>query len=202
MTRIIENIVPFRQRKKPVNHLTFTLGIWMNGEIYWLKNKSEKFLISEGISVNIHQRSTISKVNFFDVYVTNHGKKDRQVKLLMMHHHPHQQKEQVSFISPVEKVIYHFSGGIMHLVNGSYNGSSFNHYTIQPKWSITRNVFWDCHNKGTLKYQPMMKGSVASICTFDLDLKGREVHKCSSWSILGNNKSEIYELNKRLIKTY
>lgn len=202
MTRIMGKVVPFRRKKKAINHLIFTPGIWINGEIYWLKNKNERFFISEGISVKIHQRSTISKVNFFDIFVTNHHKNERQVKLLMMYHHPYQKKEHFSFISPVEKVIYYFSGGFMHLINGSYNGNGFNHYTVQPEWNITNNIFWDCHEKGTLKYQPMLRGSATSIYTFDLKIGGREVHKCSSWSILGTNNNEIQEINKRLTKTH
>ena len=102
-----------------------------------------------------------------------------------------QRKEHVSFISPVEKVIYHISGGMIYLVNGLYNGGSFNHYTIQPKWNISSNIFWDCQKKGKLKYRPMQKGSIASIYTFDMNIAARDVQKCSSWSVLGNNKFEI-----------
>ncbi|WP_428909117.1 hypothetical protein [Niallia sp. Krafla_26] len=202
MTKIIENIIPFKRKQKLFDQLIFTPGIWINGKTYWIKNKNEIFLISEGISVKVLQKSKHSKVNYFDIFVTNHSKQDKQVKLLMMYHHYNQRKEQVSFISPVENVIYHISGGMVYLVNGMYNGNGFNHYTIQPKWNISSNIFWECPKKGKLNYLPMLKGSIASIYTFDMNISARDVQKCSSWSILGNNKYEISELNNRLLKTY
>lgn len=202
MTKIIKNIIPFDNKTKWIDRLIFTPGIWVNGKMYWLKNRGERFLISEGISVKIKHRSPHSKINFFDVFVTNHGKEERQVKLLMMHHPHHIMKEPFSFVSPVEKVIYHLSNGMIYLVNGLHNGKGFHHYTIQPKWNIARNNFWDCQEKGILKYIPMLKGSAASIHTFDLNLSARGTQRCSSWSITGNSKLEINELNKRLLKTY
>ncbi|WP_338470253.1 hypothetical protein R4Z10_15810 [Niallia sp. XMNu-256] len=202
MTKIIENIVPFQQKRKFIHHLNFTPGIWINGKTHWLKKTNEMFLISDGISVKMNQRSTISKVNYFDMIVTNHGKKERHVKLLMMYHHPNQKKEHISFISPVDKVIYHVSGGLIYLVNGMHNGNGFNHYTIQSRSNISSNSFWDCQEKGILNYRPMYKGSAASIKVFDLKIGARDIQKCSTWSISGNNKIEITELNNRLLKTY
>jgi len=201
MTKIIENIVPFNKKKKYTDRLVFTPGIWINGKTYWLKNRRESFLISEGISVSIKHKSTHSKINFFDIFVSNHWKEERQVKLLMMYHHNHM-KEHFSFVSPVERLIYHMADGMIYLVNGLHNGKSFNHYTIQPRWNITKNIIWECQEKGILNYMPMLKGSAASIYTFDLNLHSRGTQTCSSWSIIGNNKIELNELNNRLLKTY
>ena len=202
MNRIVEKIIPFNKKRKDIDRLVFTLGIWINGRTYWLENKSERFLISEGISVNMNQKIIHSKIKYFDVIVTNHGKRDRRVKLLMMNHH--QRKEHFSYISPVDKVIYHISSGKIHLVNGLHNGKGFNHYTIQPEWTIKRNssYLWDSQEKGILKYMPMFKGAAASVHTFDLNIEARGTQKCSSWSIIGNDKKEIIELNRRILKTY
>jgi hypothetical protein len=200
MTRIVEKIVPFIKKRNDVGRLVFTAGIWINGRTYWLGNKSERFLISEGISVNMNQKMIHSRIKYFDIFVTNHGKKDVQVKLLLMNHH--YTKEHFSFISPADKVIYHISNGEIHLVNGLYNGKGFNHYTIQPKWQIEGSHLWDCQEKGILKYFPMLKGAAASVHAFDLCIEARGSQKCSSWSIMGNNQKEINELNHHLLKTY
>ena len=200
MTRIFEKIVPFNKKRNDIDRLVFTLGIWINGRTYWLENKNERFLISEGISVNFNQKTIHSKIKYFDVFVTNHGKKDRQVKLLIMNHH--HRKEHFSYISPVDKVIYHISSGEIHLVNGLHNGKGFNHYTIQPQWNIKSKYLWDSQEKGILKYMPMLKGAAASIHTFDLSIQARGTQKCSSWSIIGNDKKEIKDLNHHILKTY
>ena len=80
MTKIVENIIPFKQNKKKLGDpLIFTPGIWVNGKTYWIKNKQELFLISEGISIKVQQRTKHSKVNFFDIFVRNHRKRIKKL---------------------------------------------------------------------------------------------------------------------------
>ena len=182
--------------------LIATPGIWINGKTYWLHNEREKSILEEGISIHVKQRTPHSKISYLDIYISNHERKEKQLKLLMMHQHENQLKEHFSFVSPVEKVIYHLAGQNVYLVNGSFNGEQISQCTIQSQWNFYKNTYWDCLEKGILKYQPMVKGIAVSLYSFKIDLQGRETVKSSSWIISGKNKSEILDLNACFLKTH
>lgn len=184
------------------DRLISTPGIWINGKTLWLKDSCEKFLLEEGISVHIKQEPIHSKVYYYDIFVTNHEKREKSLKLLMMNHHNNQLQEHLSFISPAEKVIYHMANQMIYLVNGRHNGKGISNCTVQPHWSIFNDTYWDNTEKGILKYQPMVKGSSVSMYTFDVGLSGRETKKSSSWVIAGKSKTELIDLNNSIIKSY
>lgn len=184
------------------NPIITTHGIWINGKVYWLKDTSEKFLVNEGVSVHVKQESLHSRVKYFNIYVTNHEKKEKMVKLLLKHSHKNSSREEFSFISPAEKVIFHLADKMIYLVNGKNNGNGMNQCTIQSQWNVFNESYWDNKEKGVFKYQPMVKGSAVSLSEFDIELSGRETKKVNSWVISGTNKKELMDLNNSILKTY
>jgi hypothetical protein len=184
------------------NQLVMTLGVWIDGKTYWLKNEEEKFLVQEGISIKVTKESLHSEINYFNFLIMNHEQTPQKVKLLIMHHHKHPTKEHFSFISPTDKVIYHFADQMIYLVNGRPAGNGISECTIQPQWNVLSEVFWSSRDHGTLKYMPMLKGSAISIYALTHELDGGEMQKCNSWVISGNNKEELMQLNSSILKTY
>jgi hypothetical protein len=187
----------YERSRKP---LIFSPGIWVNGKVYWLGNMTEKLLPQEDLSIRIKQANVHSKVDFFDLYVTNHSKVDKEARLILMQRHAESALEQFSFVSPNENVIFHFADKRVYLVNGLNGNGTMKQCTVQPIWNVSTERLWNCRKSGKLNYQPMAKGSAASLFSLDLKMNPRETQKSSCWMIEGNEKNTVVNLNAMLLK--
>ncbi len=178
----------------------FNPGIWVDGKVYWLGNRTEKLLPQEELSVKIKQANVHSKIEFFDIYVTNHSKNQKKAKLILMQLFADGAKEQFSFVSPNETAIYHFVDKKIYLVNGLNNNSLMKQCTVQPIWNVSTERLWNSMDTGRLSYQPMAKGAAASLFSLDLTMYPRETRKSSCWIIEGTEKNAVEYLNKLLLK--
>ncbi|RSD27446.1 hypothetical protein [Mesobacillus subterraneus] len=193
----VDNEGDFEPGMKP---LIFSPGIWIDGKIYWLGNTTEKLLPREDLSIKIKQANVHSKVEFFDLYVTNHSQEEKEAKLILMQRHAETAKDQFSFVSPNEDVIFHFADKKIYLVNGMNNNGRMKQCTVQPIWNVSTERLWNCRDSGRLNYQPMAKGAAASLFSLDLKMGPRETQKSSCWMIEGTEKSTVVNLNSMLLK--
>lgn len=178
------------------NGLAVTPGVWIDGKIYWLKDGgNEKIIPEEGISVLVKEGSIHSKTKIHDVYIKNHGERVRSVKLLFIHHYPDVTKELLAFVSPAEKTIFHIKNDHIYLVNGQCQGNKMEQMTVQPLWNVNTSLIWQSLEKGILKYQPMAKGMMVSIFSLDAHVQVSETCKASTWTVFGQNKTELQKLN-------
>jgi hypothetical protein len=180
--------------------LIFTPGLWINGKVYWLGDSTEKLLLLEDLSIKMKQANIHSKVDFFDIFVTNHSKTDREAKLILMQRHSETANEHFSFVSPNDDVIFHFADKQIYLVSGINSCGKMKQCTVQPIWNIGTDRLWSCRESGVLSYQPMAKGAAASIFALDLRMGPRETQKSSCWMIEGTEKKTIINLNQMLLK--
>jgi hypothetical protein len=180
--------------------LQLVIGIWIKGQTYWLHNQSEKIITNEKLTVKIKQENIFSKIRNSHILITNHDKIEKNVKLVLMHRYIHASKDHLAFISPTDQVIFHLANKKVFLVNGHCEGQAIQQATIQPFWSINTGYMWHCENKGTLKYQPMAKGIAVSMFTFNLSISSHETKMASTWTIQGEAKSELLNVNDALLK--
>ena len=180
--------------------LVFTLGLWVSGKINWLENCSERLLPINHLSIKIKQKDIHSKVDYFDIFVTNHSQSIKEAKLILIQRHADAANEHFSFVSPTEEVIYHFVEKKIILVNGMNDAGKMKQCTVQPLWNISTERFWNCLQSGTLNYQPMAKGASASLFCLDLKIGPRETQKSSYWSIEGTEKNSVNNMNNLLLK--
>jgi hypothetical protein len=180
--------------------LQLVIGIWINGQTYWLHNQSEKIITNEKLTVKIKQENIFSKIRNSHILMTNHDQLEKNVKIVLMHRYIHASKDHLAFISPTDQVIFHLANKKVFLVNGQCEGQAIQQATIQPFWSINTGYMWSCENKGTLKYQPMAKGIAVSMFTFNLSIPSHETRTASTWTIQGEAKSELLNVNEALLK--
>jgi hypothetical protein len=180
--------------------LQLVIGIWINGQTYWLHNQSEKIITNEKLTVKIKQENIFSKIRNSHILMTNHDQLEKNVKIVLMHRYTHASKDHLAFISPTDQVIFHLANKKVFLVNGKCEGQAIQQATIQPFWSINTGYMWSCENKGTLKYQPMAKGIAVSMFTFNLSIPSHETRMASTWTIQGEAKSELLNVNEALLK--
>jgi hypothetical protein len=180
--------------------LQLVIGIWINGQTYWLHNQSEKIITNEKLTVKIKQENIFSKIRNSHILMTNHDQLEKNVKIVLMHRYIHASKDHLAFISPTDQVIFHLANKKVFLVNGKCEGQAIQQATIQPFWSINSGYMWSCENKGTLKYQPMAKGIAVSMFTFNLSIPSHETRMASTWTIQGEAKSELLNVNEALLK--
>ncbi|MCM3665574.1 hypothetical protein M3204_14250 [Mesobacillus subterraneus] len=180
--------------------LIFSHGLWIDGKIYWLGNASEKLLPFDELSIKVKQANIHSKVEFFDIFVTNHAKSCKQAKLILIQRHAETANEHLSFVSPNEDVIFHIADKRIYLVNGMNSSGRMKQCTVQPVWNISTERLWNCRESGKLNYQPMAKGAAASVFSLDLNMGPRETQKSSCWMIEGTEKNTVVNLNNMLLK--
>jgi hypothetical protein len=180
--------------------LQLVIGIWINGQTYWLHNQNEKIITKEKLTVKIKQENIFSKIRNSYIFITNHDELEKNVKIVMMHRYVHASKDHLAFISPKEQVIFHLANKKVFLVNGQYEGQVIQQATIQPFWSMNSDYMWSNQSKGMLKYQPMAKGIAVSMFTLNLCIPSHETKKASTWTIQGEAKRELLNVNEALLK--
>jgi hypothetical protein len=199
MKTIIEKSEP-QFEEVMLSQLQMVIGIWVNGNTYWLNNQNEKIIPKEQLTVKIKQEPVHSKVRLSQIYVTNHDSIDKEIKLIIMHRYVQASKDHFTFISPSEQVIFHLANKKVFLVNGQFENQKIQQATIQPFWTMNTEKMWNCISNGILKYQPMAKGLAVSLFTLSLFVPSNETKKGSTWTIQGESKSELLKVNNTLLK--
>ncbi|KAB2338521.1 hypothetical protein F7731_02875 [Cytobacillus depressus] len=186
-------------------------GVWINGSTYWLTNGLESFIANEGISVQLKQEQGPTSVQLYNVSITNHQERPLHVKLLIQNRHYQSRKRQhrlfkeydhFSFISPSEKVAFHFDHQNVYLANGYNHERIDGASTIQPLKNVSADNIWSCPKTGKLKYNPMANGHSVSLFLYDYNFKEKGTLEGKSWVISGSNEAELIKLNESLLKTY
>jgi len=184
----------------PIDILQFVPGIWVNGKYLWLQNCTEKVIYNEELIIKVKQEQIHSKIRFSSVYVSNHGNKTKEIKILGMHYFFNVGQDHLAFVSPIDHHIFHHVNKKVFLVNAQYNNSDLAEYTAMPLWSAHTDQIWGSLQKGTLKYQPMAKGPAASILAIKMSIAPHETSKMNTWAITGSNKNELMLMEKALLK--
>lgn len=60
--------------------------------------------------------------------------------------------------------------------------------TVQPLWNVHTDHIWSNNQNGTLKYQPMAKGSSVSIFSLNMEVMPQSTGISRAWSIMGTEK--------------
>ncbi|XJZ26226.1 hypothetical protein ACF5W4_12585 [Bacillota bacterium Lsc_1132] len=193
---IIEG-VSFSSTKSDSLH--FTPGIWLNGKCYWLHGVREKVIYEEKLTVKVTLERIHSKIFYYHLFVSNHSTEAKDIKILAAHHHPKIFEKQFSFASPTDRNVFHLVSEEVYMVNARCRGNGANEYTILPYWNLISNQVWNCEERGSLKYQPMVKGLAASILVLDLEVRPHETEKANTWVIHGKSRQEVGMLNQALL---
>lgn len=196
----LSNITRTERENVVKNGLIATPGIWINGKIYWMRDSREKFISEENIFVYVKERSIHSKTKIHEVFIKNHGDYKRNIKVFFMHHYAEVTREILTFVSPVEKSIFHIMNPSVYLVNGYCQGKMMDQMTVQPLWKGNTENIWQSLENGILQYQPMAKGMMVSIFSLEGNVEAHDTCKATSWLVNGENKREALHLNQAMKK--
>ncbi|MEH7074044.1 hypothetical protein [Neobacillus drentensis] len=196
----LQNQKPTYSQQLSQDALQLIPGIWVNGKYFWLQNSMEKVLNEEELIIKVKQEHPHSKIRYSSIYISNHGKESKEVKILAMHYHPIVIHDQLAFVSPTDSMIFHLANKNIYLVNGACNGMGMKEYTAMPQWNAFTDQIWSSLPKGTLNYHPMAKGPAASIFSMKMKIGPHEIGKMSTWTITGSNKNELLSLEHALMK--
>jgi hypothetical protein len=185
-----------------VPQLQLDIGIWMNGQTYWMHNQTEKILTKEKVTVRVSNDYPHSRIRNSFVYVTNHDRNPKTLKLVVMHRYLEASKDHLAFISPSEQIIFHLANKKVFLVNGYCEGQAIQQATVQPFWSMNTDYMWTDIQKGTLKYLPLAKGIAVSVFMLEMDIPGHETKKAITWTIQGEAKKDLININQTLLKKH
>ncbi|MEH7086162.1 hypothetical protein V7139_26045 [Neobacillus drentensis] len=199
------NIIEQLQQKKPSLHLPqetllFIPGLWVNGKYFWLQDCKEKVLHNEEIIIKVKQEQPHSKIRYSSVHISNHSKETKEIKVLSMHYYPLVIQDNLVFVSPTDKRIFHHANNNIYLVNGEHNGVGMKEYTAMPQWKVFTDQIWSSLQKGSLNYLPMAKTPASSIFSIKMSLGPHEIGKMNTWTITGSDKNELLTMEQALLK--
>lgn len=197
----LERDYQYFQKEAYIKKMISTPGIWIDGKVYWIHNGYEKLIPEHSLSVHIKHVQKHSKIQYSEIFVRNHSSVKKECKLFMLNHYPKAYTEHVSFVSPTDNVIFHSIDGHLMLINGEVQGASLDQRTIQPIWNVHADLIWSNYRAGILKYQPMGKGSSVSIYSLNMKINSQKTAVSRNWTIYGEDKKELMELNTILFKT-
>jgi hypothetical protein len=196
----LQKIKPKPSIQQPQETLQFIAGLWINGQYYWLQDCKEKLFNDDEIIIKVKEDQPHSKIRLSSVYISNHSKEMKEVKILAMHYYPNVIQDNMAFVSPTDKRIFHLANENIYLVNGEYNGIAMKEYTVMPQWRVFTDQIWSSLQKGSLNYHPMIKSPAASIFTMKMTLGSHESGKMNTWTISGTNKNELLSMEQALLK--
>jgi hypothetical protein len=179
--------------------LQFIPGLWVNGKYFWLHDCTEKVFHEEELIIKVKQEQHHSKIRFSSVYVSNHSKQTKEVKLLGMHYFPNVIQDNLAFVSPSDNRIFHLANKHIFLVNAEHGGVGLKEYTTMPQWKVYTDTIWSSLEKGNLKYIPMAKAPAASIFALKMSIEPHGISKMNAWTITGSTKNELVSMEKALL---
>lgn len=183
-----------------IEKLALATGLWTSGNVYWSCGRRELVLMKEEISLKIVEEHPHSKITMLNYFVCNHGQTEKQAKILAMHYGQTVLKDHFAFVSPADEIVFHLMDKQLFLVDGRSGPEGNWEPTIVPSWHASLDGIWGSKEKGTLKYNPMAKGSPASILSNDVIIPPGNTVRASTWLISGMDKKELLALNKALLK--
>jgi len=196
-----KDIKPNGEQPVPrVEKLAMATGLWTSGKVYWSCDRTEFVLMKEEISLKIFVEQPHSKITVLNYFVCNHGKAEKQAKLLAMQYGHSFLKEHFAFVSPADEIVFHLMGKHIFLVDGRSDRDGKWELTVVPSWHNCMDVIWGNKEKGALKYNPTAKGNPASILSSDIIIPPGNTVRASTWMISGMDKNELLTLNKALLK--
>ena len=196
----LQKTKPKLSHQPPKETLQFIPGLWVNGKYFWLQDCMEKVFKDEEIIIKVRQEQPHSKIHYSSVYISNHSKETKEVKILAMHYFPNVIQDNLAFVSPTDNRIFHLANKNIYLVNGDYNGEGMKEYTVMPQWNVFTDKIWSSLQKGNLNYHPMAKSPAASIFTITMPIGQHDIGKVNTWTISGSNKNELLSMEQALLK--
>ncbi|MBP2241622.1 hypothetical protein J2Z40_002194 [Cytobacillus eiseniae] len=177
-------------------------GVWVNGKTYWMKRGMDALVLDEGITLQLTEENIHHNTRIFVVKVTNHFRRSIKVKLLLQHRCCQWDYNHLSFISPLEDVVFHLANDSVHLVNGVGNCRNAKKIcTVLPLWNIYKDQIWKSSQSGTVQYCPLANGNAVSLLLYDLNFVDKGSFEGKSWIISGENEVELVKINESLLKT-
>ena len=188
------------KQEPSVGKVQFIPGLWVNGKYFWLPNQTEKVLYEEELVIKVTDKQIHSKVDFHHIYISNHSRQTKDIKFLALHHFQNVNHDCLTFVSPTDQRIFHLANQTVCLMNLLTTGAGKKEYTTVPLWDVFSDQIWHSVKTGELKFQPMAKGSAASILAIKMAIDPKKTEKIATWSISGNKKHDVAALEQALLK--
>ncbi|MED1607385.1 hypothetical protein P4U90_18845 [Cytobacillus kochii] len=189
------------------NLLHQTLGIAVGKSVYWIEMndmaEGREHQV-EGLSIRTEKVRIDHHISMLNFNIYNELSTSKEIKVLMAHSNPRECDYQISFISPIEHLIYHMIDRQLFLVNGHLNGVKMKENTVMQQSQVDNNKIWSYGKGGkqTLSYNPIGKGKVVSLCGDTVKITGKSAIDGQAWSITDDCQKQLLQVNQTLLKKH
>ncbi len=190
------------------------VGVWVDGKLSWLSDENWNFTSNTGqetmsgettavnpdLGIELHFEDVLyneSSIFFRQITVKNQRADKRHIKLYFYHEFEiyESRRGDTSYYSPQQKVIIHYKGRRVFLINALCDGRSMDDYTVGLFGIEGKEGSYLDAADGKLAQNAIEHGKVDSLMGMYMDIEGNSEKKIDYWIAIAKTIQEASDLN-------
>lgn len=192
------NLLHAQAYSNPVNRFNYEIFAWTEESSRVESKQISRFSNWKDFNFVINEEVQ-NEGSFLNFSVENKRRIHRRLKLFFLLDWRADEKERLSFVSPDDNLVYHYSSKKISLID--YKVNKRNGMIRRSIYPLTdQGIFhWkETLRTGSLLYQPLLKGPALTVVSFDLLFSPLQKIQGDIIGIEADNKEELRNLHKHL----
>jgi oligosaccharide amylase len=190
------------------------LGVWIDGKLSWISSGKWKATVASGNETMSGEITAVNEelgielfiedvlyneknIYFRQITIKNLWDSPRHVKVYVSHQFEiyESHRGDTAYYDPLKKVIIHYKGRRVFLINTRNDGKSFDDYTIGIFGIEGKEGSHKDAEDGRLSQNPVEHGKVDSVIGINLDIEANSEKKLDYWIAIARTIQEASDLN-------
>ncbi|MDO8269928.1 MAG: glycoside hydrolase family 15 protein [Candidatus Levybacteria bacterium] len=190
------------------------VGVWIDGHLSWLSDgawkistasgfetmSGETMAVNEELGVELFFEDVLyneKNIFFRQITVKNQWNNARHIKIYFSHEFEiyESRRGDTAYYDPHNKIIAHYKGRRVFLINTSTEGKSFDDYTIGIFGIEEKEGSYKDAEDGKLSQNPIEHGKVDSVIGVYLDIDANSQKTIDYWITIAKTIQEVHDLN-------
>lgn len=191
------------------------VGVWIDGHLSWLSSGAWKISTASGFETMSGETTAVNEelgvelffedvlyneknIFFRQITVKNQWNNARHIKIYFSHEFEiyESRRGDTAYYDPHNKIIVHYKGRRVFLINTSTEGKSFDDYTIGIFGIEGKEGSYKDAEDGKLSQNPIEHGKVDSVIGVYLDIDANSQKTIDYWIAIAKTIQGVHDLNE------